>query len=121
MILFYAKMMSIDPSLFESARIDGAGDLQLIRHITLPQLRGVIQLYTVLAIIFFLNKSFGYIFVMTGGGPGFSTTTIDYFIYLNAFKYMRFGVASAVAVLISIMVFLLVIVYLSLSTEEEVE
>jgi len=118
-MIFYARMMGISPSLYEAAMVDGANESHLIRHITIPELRGVIQFYVVLAIIYFLNQTFTYVFVMTGGGPGYATTTVDYFIYLSAFKYMKLGIASALAVLITIGVLLLVHVYLSLSKEEE--
>lgn len=119
-MIFYARMMAINPSLYEAAKVDGATEGDLIRYITLPQLRGVIQFYVVLAIVYFLNQTFTYVFVMTGGGPGYATTTVDYFIYLNAFKYMKLGIASAVAVLITIGVLLLVHAFLSIYKEEEI-
>lgn len=118
-MIFYARMMGISPSLYEAAMVDGANESHLIRYITIPQLREVIQFYVVLSIIYFLNQTFTYVFVMTGGGPGYATTTVDYFIYLSAFKYMKLGIASALAVLITIGVLLLVHVYLSMSKEEE--
>jgi len=120
-IVFYARMMTINPSLYEAAQVDGATERQLIYHITLPQLRGVIQFYVVLAIIYFLNQSFTYIFVMTHGGPGWATTTIDFFIYLNAFKYMRLGVASALSLLLSVVILVVVQAYLSMSKGEEIQ
>lgn len=120
-IIFYARMMTINPSLYEAAEVDGATERQLIFHITLPQLRGVIQFYVVLAIIYFINQSFTYIFVMTHGGPGWATTTIDFFIYLNAFKYMRFGIASALSLLLSIAILFLVQAYFSISKGEEIQ
>jgi len=120
-MIFYARMMVINPSLYEAAMVDGAKESHLIRYVTLPQLSGVIQFYVVLAIIYFLNQTFTYVFVMTGGGPGYATTTVDYFIYLNAFKYMKLGIGSAVAVLITVGVLLLVHVYLSLCKEEQAE
>ena len=118
-MIFYARMMGISPSLYEAAMVDGANESHLIRYITIPQLREVIQFYVVLSIIYFLNQTFTYVFVMTGGGPGYATTTVDYFIYLSAFKYMKLGIASALAVLITIGVLLLVHIYLSMSKEEE--
>jgi len=118
-ILFYARMMNISPSLYEAAKVDGATERKLIFHITLPELRAVIQFYVVLAIIYYLNQSFTYVFVMTQGGPGWATTTIDFFIYLNAFKYMRLGIASALSLLLSVVILLLVQAYLAISKEEE--
>jgi len=120
-IIFYARMMTISPSLYEAAQVDGASQGQLIFHITLPQLRGVIQFYVVLAIIYFFNQSFTFIFVMTYGGPGWATTTIDFFIYLNAFKHLRLGIASAISLLLSIAILALVQVYLSLTKGEEIQ
>jgi len=120
-ILFYSRMMNVNPSLYEAARIDGATEGQLVYHVTLPQLRGVIQLYVVLATIYYLNQSFTYIFVMTHGGPGWATCTIDFFIYLNAFKYVRLGIASALSLLVSVVLVFIVHIYLSMSKGEEIQ
>ena len=120
-ILFYSRMMNVNPSLYEAARIDGATEGQLVYHVTLPQLRGVIQLYFVLATIYYLNQSFTYIFVMTHGGPGWATCTIDFFIYLNAFKYVRLGIASALSLLVSVVLVFIVHIYLSMSKGEEIQ
>jgi len=120
-IIFYARMMTINPSLYEAAQVDGAKERQLIYHVTLPQLKGVIQFYVVLAIIYYLNQPFTYIFVMTFGGPGWATTTLDFLIYLNAFKYMRFGMASALSLLLLVVILLLVQVYFSMSKQEDIQ
>lgn len=118
-IIFYARMMTISPSFYEAAQVDGATERQLIYHVTLPQLKGVIQFYVVLAMIYYLNQPFTYIFVMTYGGPGWATTTLDFLIYLNAFKYMRFGMASALSLMLCVVVLVIVQVYFSMTKQED--
>jgi len=120
-IIFYARMMTINPSLYEAAQVDGATERHLIYHVTLPQLKGVIQFYVVLAMIYYLNQPFTYIFVMTFGGPGWATTTIDFLIYLYAFKYIRFGIASAISLLLCAVILFLVQIYFSMSKEEYIQ
>ncbi|MCL5072511.1 MAG: sugar ABC transporter permease [Actinobacteria bacterium] len=55
-VLFLAKLSGADPSLYDAAKVDGANDLQTLRYITIPQLKSVIQLYIILAIIGKKNK-----------------------------------------------------------------
>lgn len=100
MVLFLARVESISPSLFEAARLDGASNFQILRYIVIPLLRGIIEIYVVLQIIGFLNHLFTYIYVMTGGGPGYKTTIIEYYIFQQAFRELRLGYASALSVIL---------------------
>ena len=99
-VLFLARLMSVEEELFDAAKIDGANWWQLQRHITVPQLSTVIEFFTVVSVITMLSWVFSYIFVMTAGGPGKATMVIELYIYLMGFRYNQMSLAAAVSVLL---------------------
>jgi ABC-type sugar transport system permease subunit len=99
-VLFLARLMSVEEDLFDAAKIDGANWWQLQWNITIPQLATTIEFFTIISIITMLSWVFGYVYVMTGGGPGNSTMVMELFIYLTGFRYNQMNIASAVAVLL---------------------
>jgi multiple sugar transport system permease protein len=97
-LLLYAGMLQIPPALFESARIDGAGEVRTLTRITLPLLRPILALVLVVSLIGSF-QIFDTITVTTqNGGPINATRAIYYYIYQLAFTQFRFGYACAVAV-----------------------
>jgi ABC-type sugar transport system permease subunit len=102
LILFLANMQKIDAQLLEAARIDGAGEGQVMGHIVLPLLSGVIVNSAILCISGSLN-SFALIFAMTGGGPARVTELLSIYMYRNAFVGApNFPLANAIAMAIVI-------------------
>lgn len=99
-VLFLARLMSVEEELFDAARVDGANWWQLQRHVTIPQLATVIEFFTVISIITVLSWVFGYVFVMTSGGPGNSTMVTELYVYLMGFRYNQMNLAAAVSVLL---------------------
>jgi len=99
-VLFLARLMSVEEELFDAAKIDGANWWQLQWYITVPQLATVIEFFTVISVITMLSWVFNYVFVMTGGGPGNSTMVTELFVYLMGFRYNQMNIASAVSVLL---------------------
>ncbi len=99
-VLFLARLMSVREELFEAARIDGANWWRIHWHVTLPQLRGVIQFFVVVEVINMMSGVFNYIYVMTNGGPGFASQVMEYYIWQNAFAFRQQGIAAAAAVLL---------------------
>jgi ABC-type sugar transport system permease subunit len=99
-ILFLARLMSVDEELYDAAKIDGANWLQLHLNITIPQLSTVIEFFTVISIITMLSWVFNYVYVMTNGGPGNATIVTELYIYLMAFQYNNINLAAAVSVLL---------------------
>ena len=85
-------MGSIPPSVFEAAKIDGAGYFKRLFKITIPMLGRTIEYSCVMSVIWVLTGLFPFIFSMTKGGPGYDTTTIDYMIYLKSFGSSVFPV-----------------------------
>jgi ABC-type sugar transport system permease subunit len=99
-ILFLARLMSVDEELFDAAKMDGANWWQLQWNITVPQLATVIEFFAVVSGITMLSWVFGYVYVMTGGGPGQATMVSELYVYLMGFRYNQLNVASAVSVLL---------------------
>lgn len=108
-LMFVGALGTISPEITEAARLDGATGLQLFYHITLPLLRPVILIALLLKTIFSL-KMFDQVVTMTGGGPGNSTQTFNYFIYQVGFTNLDMGYASALAIML--VFFLSIVAYL---------
>lgn len=104
-IIFVTGMATLDQSLYEAARIDGANSWQLVWFITIPLIKRFIQFAFVTTLITAFTALFSLIFVMTGGGPGYSTTTLEFFIYQEAFGTGNFGFAATLGVVLFIVVF----------------
>ncbi|MCS7248831.1 MAG: sugar ABC transporter permease [Anaerolineales bacterium] len=99
-VLFLARLMSVEEELFDAAKIDGADWWKLHWYITIPQLATTIEFFTVVSIITILSWVFGYVYVMTGGGPGNATMVTELFIYLAGFRYNQMNIAAAVSVIL---------------------
>lgn len=106
----------IQPSVFEAAKIDGAGYWQRLFRITLPMLGRTIEYSCVMSVIWVLTGLFPFIFSMTKGGPGYDTTTIDYMVYLKSFgTSSEMGYACAMAVILLIIVMALTAIQMKAS------
>jgi multiple sugar transport system permease protein len=112
-LITLAGLASLPSEPFEAAAIDGASILQTIRLITLPLLVPTIVVGTLLRLIDAL-KTFDIIYTMTGGGPGFSSETLNVYSYQQAFQYFSFGYASSVLVVFFAIVLALSLVFTSL-------
>ena len=93
-IIFLTGMAALDPTLAEAARVDGASAMQVLIHITMPQLKRFIQFAVIMTLISAFTALFSLIFVMTGGGPGFGTTTLEFFVYQTGFAQGYFGTGA---------------------------
>jgi len=99
-VLFLARLMSVEEELFDAAKIDGANWYRLQWHITVPQLATVIEFFAVVSIITMLSWVFNYVYVMTSGGPGKATMVTELYVYLMGFRYNQMNLAAAVSVLL---------------------
>lgn len=108
-ILFLARLSSVSEEIFDAAKLDGASWWATLRHIILPELAIIIQFYTVIMLISMLSWVFNYVFVVTAGGPGFSTYVMELYIYKEAFFHNRLGVASAAAVVLFLLTLILIV------------
>ncbi len=96
-VLFLARMMTLDASQLEAARIDGAGWFQRLRYVILPEIRWTIEFYVVVASITMLAWVFSYVYTLTQGGPGTATITMELYIYNVGEVQSTPGMASAAA------------------------
>jgi ABC-type sugar transport system permease subunit len=99
-LLLLAGLTAINPAVFEAAAIDGAGWWRRLWSITLPNIKKVMGFVFIINILYTFTGLFGFVFVMTAGGPGYETTTIDYLVYLRAFSSNNLGSGSALAVVL---------------------
>lgn len=99
MVVYLAALQSIPTELYDAAKVDGATSWRQFRHITWPLLGPTTFLLVVLNVIYSLHV-FDLIYVMTGGGPGFSTTVLVQYVYQTAFTEGEMGYASAIGVVL---------------------
>lgn len=117
MVLYLAGLKGIDPVLYEAAKVDGAGRWQRLRHITLPQLRGVNAVVLSVIVIDSL-RSFDVVWSLTRGGPYHSSELLSTYMYSTAFQSLRLGYGSALAVVIFLMAFGVIASYLVRAFQE---
>lgn len=110
MIMLYAGLQTIPQEQYEAAQIDGASPLQVLRSVTIPNLRYVI-LVTSLMDFIWAFRAFDLVKIMTDGGPLRSTELLSILVYRASFEYYQFGYASAIAVLMLLVVLGFSLVY----------
>ncbi|UKA58649.1 carbohydrate ABC transporter permease [Arthrobacter sp. FW306-2-2C-D06B] len=98
-LIYQGGVRQIPASLYEAAQIDGAGRVQQFFAITLPQLKYTIITSSTLMVVGSLAY-FDLVFVLTGGGPGYSTRLLPLHMYLTGFKANDMGAASALGVIL---------------------
>ncbi len=103
MVIYLAALQSIPRNYYEAAQLDGAKPVQQFRYVTVPLLTPATFLLLVLNIIYSFQV-FDLIYVMTGGGPGFSTTMVVQYIYQSAFGTSEMGYASAMGVVLYVLI-----------------
>ena len=103
MVLFLAALQQVDKNLYEASRLDGANKVKQFWHVTLPMITPTVFLTLILTVIGSM-KVFGQIYVMTNGGPGNHTKVLVYYIWENAFKLFDFGYASAIAIVLFVII-----------------
>lgn len=118
MIVYLAGLMNIPGEYADSARIDGANYMQKLRHITFPLLRPAFVFNIIISTIGSF-KTFDFIFILTYGGPGFTTEVLTLQVYKYTLYTAKFGYGSALAVMLTIMIVIFSVVELKLLTKGE--
>lgn len=114
MILYLAALQGVPATLYEAAEIDGAGSWKKFRYITIPGISPT-TLYILITAIIAALQDFVRFMIMTEGGPEYSTMTVVYYLFLNAFRYMDMGYASAMAWMLGILIMLITLINFWLS------
>lgn len=109
MVIYLAGLQDIPDVLYEAAAIDGAGSWQKFRHVTLPLLTPTTFFLVVISIINSFQV-FTQALVLTEGGPGDATNTIVFYIYKNAFQWLKMGYAAAVAWVLFVIIFIITLI-----------
>ena len=108
-VIYLAALQNVSTELYEAAQIDGAGWWSQFFNITLPGISPVL-LFSIMTGIIGALQTFTPAFIMTNGGPNFATTFYAYYIFNNAFKFHKMGMASAQAWVLFFIVFLITLV-----------
>ena len=110
-ILFLARLLSLDESLIESAKLEGASWWQRLWYVIVPQMKVVIEFYVVTSVITILSAVFSYVFMIGGGrgGPGTSTMVVELYIFNALIRTSLPGIASAVSVMLFLVSLLLIV------------
>ncbi|MDR1902097.1 MAG: sugar ABC transporter permease [Treponema sp.] len=118
LVLYLAGLQGIPSQLIEAATIDGAGRMKIFTRITFPLLSSTTLLVAVTGTISYL-QAFTQIFIMTEGGPGTATYTMVYYLYHEAFRKFRFGYASAVSVILFVIILVFSLIQMKLTRRED--
>ena len=119
-IIYLAGLQNIPEEVMESARIDGCSAWQSTIRVKIPMLANTITINVMLGLINGF-KSFDYVFALTGGGPGTSSSTLMYSIYKMAFMEGQFGKAEALAAVAFIFILAISVVTLLIMKRKEIE
>lgn len=117
-VIFLGGLMGLPEEVFEAADMDGASKWQRFVNITWPLLKPTTLFVTITSLISYL-QAYVQILIMTEGGPGTSTYVISYLIFDEAFVKYNFGVASAMAIILFIMIGILTAIMFKVTGESE--
>ncbi len=111
MLIVLGALASLPGEPYESAIIDGASQWQMFRYITLPLIMPFLMIAIIIRTIDAL-KSFDIIYVITQGGPGTASETLNLYLYLQAFQFFQVGHASAVVIVFFVLILALAVILL---------
>jgi ABC-type sugar transport system permease subunit len=117
-LIILGGLQAINTEVIESSQIDGAGLLQRIRFIDIPMSMGQIKLAIILTAIF-MTQRFDLFLVLTDGGPGYSTMVPALHLYHTAFNFLEFGYASAIGVILFVIMMTLTVINLRYVQSDE--
>jgi multiple sugar transport system permease protein len=106
-LIIFGGLSAIETSIFEAAIMDGAGYWRRLFRIVLPLLLRTIEYSVIITMLWIFTGVFPLIFSLTGGGPGYGTTTLDYMIYKKGFTGTQLGQACTLAVVLLVIILLI--------------
>ena len=113
-IILLAGLLSLPKEPVEAAKIDGASELRILAHVTLPALRPVLAFAALFQMVN-LFREFAEFAIITGGGPGLATSVLNYYVYQTTFVFGELGLGAALAVLLVFMMAIPLLVIFKLS------
>lgn len=118
-LIFLAGMSNFSKEIFEAADLEGAGWWQKFLYMSIPLLKPTLKYVIMLNVMAAFSGMFSTIFLMTGGGPGYETTVIEYLLYTKAFKLHDMGYASALSVVLFAIVSMITILQFVITKKNE--
>jgi multiple sugar transport system permease protein len=118
MVMLLSGLQTVSKDQIEAAIVDGAKEIQVFRYVTIPNLREMIMIVTLMGIIWEF-QDFTYIWVITKGGPITSTTTWPIYIYKNAFRFFDLSYGSSMGVIWMLAILIFSIFYIKYLGREE--
>lgn len=116
-VIFLNALQSLDPSVYDAAKIDGASNIQSFFYITLPLLKRTIVFLTIYSVIGAM-KFFDIVYITTKGGPGYSTEILGTYIFKLAFREQKLGYSASIAFVLMLLVLTLSIILLLRSEQD---
>ena len=110
-IVILAGLQTVPQELYDAGKIDGATDVMLFRHITIPYIKGA-MLVSLLVTTMFSFRVVALMLTLTGGGPGDHTKLLSGYVYENAFVHLRFGYSSALSVVMLLLILIICLAYI---------
>lgn len=120
MVIYLAGLQGIPKDYLDAAHVDGATAWQRFRLITFPLLRPSTFLLLILNVIYSF-EAFDLVYVMTGGGPGYSTTVLPVYIYESAFELKRYGYANALGLILMVIILTFTIIQWRVNRQGEAQ
>jgi N-acetylglucosamine transport system permease protein len=121
MLLLFAAMQNIPESYYESAKLDGAGEITLLFRITIPLIWETMRTAFVFFVINAFSKTFNLVYVVTRGGPSRSSELLTTYLYQNAFEFSNYGYATSIGVFLFVILFVISIIVLKFTKAETYE
>jgi multiple sugar transport system permease protein len=109
-LVHLAGLQAIPQELYEAAQVDGVNLWQKFRYVTLPLLKRIMLIATLLSVLWTFND-FNVIYILTKGGPAGSTDILITFIYKHSFEFLKFGTAAAMAIMTFVILLAVSLVY----------
>ena len=116
-LLFLSALKMIRQDLVDATMVDGASPVQRFRHLTIPFLKPAITISLILNTMTSI-KAFDLIYALTQGGPGYATYVLQFYAYRVGFEHMEMGYGSAIAWIVSLLIFVFTVVYYRLVYKE---
>lgn len=107
-LILLSGIEGLDKDVLDAANVDGANNLQIIKHVILPMIWPIVLIAVSLKSIETF-RTFDYVWIMTSGGPGSASDITSTFIYKKAFKHMQYGFASALSLIVLVIVAILAV------------
>jgi multiple sugar transport system permease protein len=120
-IIFLTALSTIDRSTLEAARLDGASEARILTAIVFPAVRHFVEFVFIVTMVASFTGIFGLIYVMTGGGPGSATMTLEFAVWRRALSTGAFGPGAAIGISLMLMILLVITAVRLLSRSGEKE